>query len=89
MGIDRIEHRITLGEGGPKSENMKEMIDLIIKHQVYYDANLQMYGGINLRKELGPMKLSISPLIHKNYLRREARLPLNLVLLNSRSVCLS
>ena len=52
MGIDRIEHRITLGEGGPKSKNMKEMIDLIIKHQVYYDANLQMYGGINLRKEL-------------------------------------
>ena len=26
------------------------MVDLMIKHQVYYDANLQMYGGINLRR---------------------------------------
>ena len=23
----------------------------MIEHQVYYDANLQMYGGINLRRE--------------------------------------
>jgi len=30
------------------------MIELILEHQVYYDANLQMYGGINLRKELDP-----------------------------------
>ncbi len=30
---------------------MQQMIDLILKHQVYYDANLQMYGGINLRSE--------------------------------------
>jgi hypothetical protein len=30
---------------------MHEMVDLMIKHQVYYDANLQMYGGINLRRE--------------------------------------
>jgi hypothetical protein len=30
---------------------MKQMIDLILTHQVYYDANLQMYGGINLRRE--------------------------------------
>ena len=53
MGIDRIEHQVTLGSGGPKSAEMDQMIDLIIKHQVYYDANLQMYGGVNLRNELG------------------------------------
>jgi len=51
MGIDRIEHRATLGSGGPRSADMQQMIDLILKHQVYYDANLQMYGGINLRRE--------------------------------------
>ncbi len=32
---------------------MNQMVDLMVKHQVYYDANLQMYGGINLRNELG------------------------------------
>jgi len=53
MGLDRVEHQVTLGSGGPKSAEMDQMIDLIIKHQVYYDANLQMYGGINLRNELG------------------------------------
>jgi imidazolonepropionase-like amidohydrolase len=53
MGIDRIEHRLTLGSGGPGSAEMPQMIDLILKHRVYYDANLQMYGGINLRNELG------------------------------------
>ena len=51
MGIDRIEHQITLGSGGPRSVDMQQMIDLILRHQVYYDANLQMYGGINLRRE--------------------------------------
>ncbi len=51
MGIDRIEHRATLGSGGPRSADMQQMIELILKHQVYYDANLQMYGGINLRRE--------------------------------------
>ena len=54
MGLDRLEHQITLGSGGEESSEMEEMINLILKHQVYYDANLQMYGGINLRKELGP-----------------------------------
>ncbi len=53
MGIDRVEHRLTLGSGGARSADMQQMIDLILKHQVYYDANLQMYGGINLRNELG------------------------------------
>ena len=53
MGIDRVEHQLTLGSGGPGSADMQAMIDLILEHGVYYDANLQMYGGINLRKELG------------------------------------
>jgi len=53
MGIDRVEHQITLGSGGPGSAEMQEMIDLMLKHRVYYDANLQMYGGINLRNALG------------------------------------
>ena len=57
MGIDRVEHQITLGSGGPESAEMEQMIDLILKHQVYYDANLQMYGGINLRNELGSQML--------------------------------
>jgi hypothetical protein len=53
MGIDRIEHRLTIGSGGARSVDMQQMIDLILKHQVYYDANLQMYGGIDLRTALG------------------------------------
>jgi imidazolonepropionase-like amidohydrolase len=51
MGIDRVEHQVTLGSGGPGSADMEQMIDLILAHQVYYDATLQMYGGINLRGE--------------------------------------
>ncbi len=51
MGINRIEHQLTLGSGGPRSADMHQMVDLMIKHQVYYDANLQMYGGINLRRD--------------------------------------
>jgi imidazolonepropionase-like amidohydrolase len=53
MGIDRVEHQLTLGSGGPQSAEMQQMIDLILAHQVYYDANLQMYGGISLRREHG------------------------------------
>ena len=53
MGLDRLEHQITLGSGGEESADMEQMIDLILQYQVYYDANLQMYGGVNLRKELG------------------------------------
>ncbi len=53
MGIDRVEHRLTIGSGGARSADMQQMIDLVLKHQVYYDANLQMYGSINLRNELG------------------------------------
>ena len=51
LGIDRVEHQLTLGSGGPASAEMDQMIDLILRHRVYYDANLQMYGGINLRRE--------------------------------------
>ncbi|MEH6585533.1 MAG: amidohydrolase family protein [Halioglobus sp.] len=53
MGMDRIEHQLTLalGSDDPRSAETPEMIDLMIKHQVYYSANLQMYGGINLRRD--------------------------------------
>lgn len=50
MGLDRVEHQITLGSGGPRSAEMDAMIDLMLAHDVYYDANLQMYGGINERR---------------------------------------
>ncbi len=52
MGMDRIEHQLTLalGPGDARSAEMREIVELMIKHQVYYDANLQMYGGINLRR---------------------------------------
>lgn len=51
MGIDRVEHQLTLGLAvdDPRSAEMNEMVDLMLKHQVYYGANLQMYGGINER----------------------------------------
>ena len=51
MGLDRLEHQLTLGSGGPLSSEMPDMVDLILEHQVYYDANLQMYGGINERNK--------------------------------------
>ena len=51
MGMDRVEHQLTLGSGGPRSAEMDQMVDLLLAHEVYYDANLQMYGGINLRRE--------------------------------------
>ena len=52
MGMDRIEHQLTLGLAStdPRSAEMPEMVELMIEHQVHYDANLQMYGGINLRR---------------------------------------
>jgi len=51
MGLDRLEHQLTLGSGGPLSAEMPDMVDLVLEHQVYYDANLQMYGGINERNK--------------------------------------
>lgn len=52
MGIDRIEHQLTLAlsRSDTRSKETDEIVELMLKHQVYYDANLQMYGGINLRK---------------------------------------
>jgi imidazolonepropionase-like amidohydrolase len=50
MGLDRVEHQLTLGSGGPRSAEMQQMIDLMLAHEVYYDANLQMYGGVNARR---------------------------------------
>ena len=50
MGLDRVEHQLTLGSGGPGSAEMQQMIDLMLAHGVYYDANLQMYGGISERR---------------------------------------
>jgi len=50
MGLDRVEHQLTLGSGGPRSAEMPQMIDLMLAHEVYYDANLQMYGGVNERR---------------------------------------
>ena len=50
MGLDRVEHQLTLGSGGPRSAEMQQMIDLMLAHEVYYDANLQMYGGVNERR---------------------------------------
>ena len=53
MGLDRVEHQLTLAvsKGGEGSAEMQQMIDLMLEHEVYYDANLQMYGGINERKK--------------------------------------
>jgi len=53
MGMDRIEHQLTLalGSSDPRSTEVPEMVDLMIEHQVYYDANLQMYGSINERRK--------------------------------------
>jgi imidazolonepropionase-like amidohydrolase len=53
MGVDRVEHQLTLGSGGPQSADMEQMIDLMLANRVYYDANLQMYGGINERRAHG------------------------------------
>ena len=52
MGLDRLEHNITLGSGGPRSAELDEVIDLMLEYQVYFDANLQMYGGVNLRQDM-------------------------------------
>jgi len=51
MGLDRVEHQLTLGSGGPESAEMRQMIDLMLAHDVYYDANLQMYGSVNERRK--------------------------------------
>jgi imidazolonepropionase-like amidohydrolase len=55
MGLGRLEHNMTLGTGGPRSAEADEVIGLLLEKQVFFDANLQMYGGINLRNELPGM----------------------------------
>jgi imidazolonepropionase-like amidohydrolase len=55
MGLDRLEHNITLGTGGPQSSEADEVIGLLLKHRVFFDANLQMYGSVNLRADLPGM----------------------------------
>ena len=52
MGLDRLEHNMTLGSGGPASSELDEIIHLLLQYQVYFNANLQMYGGVNLRADL-------------------------------------
>lgn len=53
MGMDRIEHQLTLalGTDDPRSAEMQQMVDLMLEHQVYYGAHLQMYGGIIQRNK--------------------------------------
>ncbi|EED35970.1 Amidohydrolase family protein [Luminiphilus syltensis NOR5-1B] len=55
MGLDRVEHQLTLGSGGERSAEMPQMIEMMLTHQVYYDANLQMYGGILERRKYPEM----------------------------------
>ena len=52
MGLDRIEHQLTLAlsRDDPRSAETEEMVRLVLEHEVFYDPNLQMYGGINLRR---------------------------------------
>jgi len=53
MGMDRIEHQLTLGVSttDPRSAEMQKNVELMLKHQVFYDTNLQMYGGIIQREK--------------------------------------
>ncbi len=44
MGLDRIEHWITRG-GEPEPGELERLIGLFLDEQVYFDANLQMFGG--------------------------------------------
>ncbi|MCP3958125.1 MAG: amidohydrolase family protein [bacterium] len=49
MKIDRIEHWLTLEEGGEPTSELPEMIALFLKHEIFFDPNLQMYGEGKLR----------------------------------------
>jgi imidazolonepropionase-like amidohydrolase len=51
MKIDRIEHWITLEEGGEEESELSEMIALFLKNQIFFDPNLQMYGEGKLRND--------------------------------------
>ena len=47
MGLDRVEHW-SWGRGGDPSE-VSEMIDMFLAYDVFFTANLQMYGRNQLR----------------------------------------
>ena len=51
MGIDRIEHQLMLALSAETADpqELASIVSLMIEHQVFYGANLQMYGSINLR----------------------------------------
>ncbi|MEE3325828.1 MAG: amidohydrolase family protein [Myxococcota bacterium] len=53
MGMDRIEHQLTLAlsREDQRSAETSEIVDLMLKHGVFYNANLQMYGGIHFRQQ--------------------------------------
>lgn len=53
LGMDRIDHQLTpaLSAEDPRSADVPQMVDLMIKHQVFYGPNLQMYGSIDLRND--------------------------------------
>jgi len=51
MGIDRLEHWITLEEEPTEDSELEEMIGLFLENDVYFDANLQMYGDSRLRND--------------------------------------
>ncbi len=44
MGLDRVEHWITRGSE-PEPGELERLIGLFLEEQVYFDANLQMFGG--------------------------------------------
>lgn len=55
MGLDRIEHTIVpmehvfKGEWGPGTPQFKELVDLMLKHNVYFDATMSVYGRGTIR----------------------------------------
>ena len=51
MGIDRVEHWITLEDGSEKTSELKAMIEIFLQHGTFFDANLQMYGEGKLRND--------------------------------------
>jgi imidazolonepropionase-like amidohydrolase len=51
MKIDRLEHWITLEEGGEEKSELPEMMALFLKHEIFFDPNLQMYGEAKLRND--------------------------------------
>jgi len=45
MGLDRIEHWITRGRVDGDPAELERLIALLLEEQVYFGANLQMFGG--------------------------------------------